>query len=126
MQAIEVTVNSPLLNQEDGTHRYEQVCQDPHPQVLCSMLVSVSLIVLIHKYIGKHSMKKIVNVGPCITDLFSLLALMVYPRLWFVCYAQHSNRALFCNPYEAPNCRLSMQLNEQTGMVMLILYLLGG
>ena len=49
-----------------------------------------------------------------LTDLFSLLPLMVYPRLWFVCYAQHSNHAPLCDLYEAPNCILSMQLNEQT------------
>ena len=52
-----------------------------------------------------------------LTYLFSLLALMAFPRLWFACYAQHSNHALSCDLYEAPNCKLSMELNEQTGMV---------
>ena len=110
MQAIEVTVSLPLLNQEDDTHHYEQVCQDPHPQVLCSTLISVSLIALIHKYIIHAQYEENSNMldHAYITDLFSLLALMVYPKLWFVCYVQHSNHALFCDLYEAPNCKLSM------------------
>jgi len=60
-----------------------------------------------------HRVKSYCYMHVCVNPyLFSLLALMVFPRLWFVCYAQHSNHALSCDLYEAPNCKLSMELNE--------------